>query len=108
MTRKFLRTGTRRYKRLGRKKIQRWRKPRGRHNKMREKRKGRPRKVEIGYRTSRKERGKINGKMPVFVKNLRDAEKVERDSLIIIAKVGKKKRGGLLEKIKERGGIILK
>ena len=107
VTKKFLRTGTRRYKRLGRKKLQRWRKPRGRDNKIREKRKGRARKVEIGYRTKKAERNKINGKIIMIVRNIKDADSVGKGDLIIIAKVGKKKRGELEKKIQEKGGQIL-
>jgi len=86
--RKFLRTGTRRYKKLGRKKLQRWRKARGRDNKIREKRAGRSRRVEIGYRTKKSERDKIGGKKPVFVRNIKEAEEVTKGDIVIIAKIG--------------------
>ncbi|MGD2073030.1 MAG: eL32 family ribosomal protein [Candidatus Thorarchaeota archaeon] len=109
VTKKFLRTGTRRYKRLGkgRKKLQRWRKPRGRDNKIREKRKGRARKVEIGYRTKKTERNKINGRLVMIVRNMKEADSVGKGDLIIMAKVGRKKREELGKKIKEKGGQIL-
>ncbi len=106
----FVRTGTRRYKRLSKHRIkQRWRKPRGRHNKLREKKKSRQRKVEIGYRTEKSGRGMINGKYPLFIRNLRDAEKITSGSLVIImAKIGKRKRAEIVKKIEEKGGEILK
>jgi len=107
MSRKFLRVSTKFYKRIGRKKNQKWRKPRGRHNKIREKRKGRARKVEVGFRKAKSERGKIQGKMPLLVGNLKDAEKIEKGDLVIIKKIGGKKRKELEEKIKEKGGKIL-
>jgi len=109
MTRKFLRTGTRKYKRLGkgRKKKQKWRKARGRHNKIREKRKSRPRKVEIGFRTNKNERGKIDGKIPVFIENLKQVDKIKEGDIVILKKVGKRKRIGIEKKIKEKGGKIV-
>ena len=106
---KFLRTGTRRFKRLGkgRKRLQKWRRARGRDSKIREKRKGRPRKVVIGYRSKKSERRRIKGKIPVFVANLKQAEKTEKGEIIIIAKIGRKKRKEIENKIQEKGGIIL-
>ena len=58
---RFLRRLTNRYLKLGkkRKKKQKWRKPKGRHNKMREKERGYPAVVSIGYRKNRNERGLI-------------------------------------------------
>jgi len=107
MTRKFLRTGTKKYKKLGKKKKEKWRRARGRDNKIREKRKSRPRKVEIGLRTNKKGRGKIKGKDPIFIENLKQAEKVRKGDLIIIRRVGKKKRQEIEKKIKEKGGKII-
>ncbi|MBD3247626.1 hypothetical protein GF378_03335, partial [Candidatus Pacearchaeota archaeon] len=67
---KFIRRMHRRHSKLGkkRKKKQVWRKPTGRDNKMREKRKGYPAVVSVGYRTEKEKRGKINGKERVHVK----------------------------------------
>ena len=106
---KFVRTGTRRYRRLSKNRIkQRWRKPRGRHNKLREKKKSRQRKVEIGYRTEKSGRGMINGKYPLFIRNLRYSEKINSGSLVIKkGKIGKKKRAEIVKKIEEKGGEIL-
>jgi len=109
MTKKFLRTGTKRYKKLGknRRKKEKWRRARGRDNKIREKRKGRLKKVEIGFRTNKSERGKIEGKIPVFVENLKQVEKIKKGDVIIIRRVGKKKRREIEKKIKEKGGRII-
>ncbi len=107
MAKKFLRTGSLRYKKLGRKNKLRWRKPRGRHNKIREKRKGRLRKVEIGYRKSSVERNKINGKIPFIVRNLKDLDKVEKKAIVILAKLGKKKIIQILERANEKEIKIL-
>ena len=106
---KFLRTGTRRHKRLGRndKKKQRWRRPKGIHSKIRENKKSKQKKVKIGYRGERADRGKINGKIPVFVRNLEDAEKVKQGDCVIIGKVGRKKRIEIEKKVLEKKGSIL-
>jgi large subunit ribosomal protein L32e len=104
-----LRTGTRRYKRLGksRKKLQRWRRPRGRDNKIRERRKNRGLRVAIGYRSKKDGRGKVEGQIPIMIKNLRETEKIEKGALVIISKVGKKKRIEIEKNVKEKGGKIL-
>jgi len=109
MRRKFLRTGTTKLKRLGkgRKKKQKWRRAKGIDNKIREKRKGRARKVEIGYRKQKKERGKIRGKIPIIIRNLKESENIKKGDLVIIGKVGKKKRLKLEKEIEEKGGEIL-
>ena len=109
MARKFLRTGARRYKRLGkgRRKLQRWRKPRGRHNKVREGKKGRPARVTIGFRGKKMERGKIKGKSFILVNNIKELEKAKKEELIIIGKVGKKKRLEIEKRAGEREIKIL-
>ena len=107
---KFTRRGTRRHSKLGRgkKSKQKWRKPKGRDNKMRENKKSRPPVVSVGYRKPKEDRGKIEneGKRPVRVENLKEAEQVEKNDLVIIASVGKKKRLAIEEKIKEKDADI--
>ena len=100
---KFLKRTWKRYVKLGknRKSKQSWRKPKGRHNKMRDKRRGYPAIVTKGYRTKREGRGKIEGKKPFVAYNVRDVEKFGRGNLIIIGKVGKKKRVEIAKKLKE-------
>ena len=84
----FLRRNTRDYLRLGRirPKLQKWRRPKGRDNKMRLKEKGRPRVVEVGYRTSENERGKINGKIPIMVNNIKDLHKIGKDNIVMLGR----------------------
>jgi large subunit ribosomal protein L32e len=96
----FLRTSTRYYKRLGRKKNLRWRKPRGRHNKIREGVKGKQRKVKIGFKTSEKIKA-------ILIRNMREAEKITKGQIVIIAKLGGRKRKDIEKKIAEMGGKIL-
>lgn len=93
---KFLRRNTTKHLKLGKKrtKQQKWRNPTGRHNKMRNKRKGYPAKVEIGYKKNREK------ETPVVVNNVDELQK-NKKSLIIIGKVGRKKRVEIAEKAKE-------
>ena len=96
---KFLRRDWKRHSKLGkkRKKKQTWRRPTGRDNKMREKRKGYPKIVQIGYK---KKESKVE---EVFVYNLNDLKKVGtgKGKKIFIGKVGGKKRIEIVKKAKE-------
>ncbi len=98
MAQKFLRRTSNRYSKLGkrRKKKQIWRRPTGRDNKMREKRKGYPAVVSIGYKTNKKEHQNI-----VNVENLKDLAKVQKNDVVIFGKMGKKKKIELAKKAKE-------
>lgn len=108
--RKFLRRRWFSYSKLGkrRKSKQKWRKPTGRDNKMREKRRGYPAVVGIGYRIEKKERGLINGKKPVIVSNLKALEKIKSNEIAIIGKIGKKKKIEIAKKAKERNIEVYK
>jgi len=103
MAKKFLRRIWSRYPKLGRKrkKKQVWRKPTGRDNKMREKRKGYPAVVSIGYRQNKKFRGTIDGKHTVLIHNSKELENVKKNEIAIIGNVGKKKRIDIAKKAKE-------
>lgn len=106
----FLRTSGHNKLKLGygrNRKDRKWRRARGRHNKIREKRKGRLKKVESGYRTNRELRGQIGGKIPVFVKNMHDLSRVKKNDVVIIATMGRRKRIGIENKIKELGATLL-
>ena len=94
---KFLRRNISLHLRIGkrRKGKQAWRKPKGRDNKMRESRKGRPPLVSIGYR-SKKER-----KNTLIVYNLKDLGNAKKYNRIILGKIGKKKRAEILKKALE-------
>lgn len=98
MVKQFLRRTVNRYTKLGkgRKKKQVWRRPKGRDNKMREKRKGYPAVVSVGYRKDRKERKNI-----AIIRNVNDLEKVGKSDVLVLGKVGKKKKAEILGKAKE-------
>jgi large subunit ribosomal protein L32e len=95
---KFLRRATGMHLRIGkkRKKKQIWRRPKGRDNKMRESRKGRFPLVSIGYKRKR-ERTNI-----FTVYNIKDLEDIKKDSMVILGKVGKKKKLEILKKAMEK------
>lgn len=86
---KFLKRTWNRYSKLGkrRKKKQVWRRPKGRDNKMREKRKGYPIVVNVGYKKKKSERKNVR-----VVRNIGDLEKTEKNEMIIIGNIGKKKK----------------
>jgi len=100
----FLRRTGNRFSKLGkgRKKKQKWRKPTGRDNKMREKRKGYPAVVKIGYKQDKKLSGVINEKMPMMIMNIRDLEKIKKNDVGIIGKVGQKKKIEIAKIAKEK------
>lgn len=103
MVKKFIRRTWNRYSKLGkkRKKKQVWRRPTGRDNKMREKRKGYPAIVGIGHKKNKKLKGKIKEKIPVLVKNINDLKKIKKEQVAIIANIGKKKKIEIAKKAKE-------
>jgi large subunit ribosomal protein L32e len=81
--------------------MQIWRKPTGRDNKMREKRKGYPAVVSIGYRSDKTVRGSIEEKQPIMVYNVKDLLKLKKEEIAIIANVGKKKKLEIAKKAQE-------
>lgn len=91
---KFLRRKSHAYSKLGhkRKKKQVWRRPTGRDNKMREKRRGYPAVVSLGYRSEAKTRDMLKERTPITIMNLSDLKKVSKDNIAIIGSVGKKKK----------------
>ena len=92
----FLRRISNRYSKLGkrRKKKQIWRRPTGRDNKMRERRRGYPARVSIGYKKAEKEKG-------IIVQNPKELEKVDKKLMITIGKVGIRKKIEIVKKAKE-------
>jgi len=96
---KFLRRTWSRYAKLGkgRKKKQVWRRPTGRHNKMREKRKGSAAVVSIGYRSNRK----LRERKIIKINNVKDLEKMKKNEVAIISGIGKRKKIEIAKKAKE-------
>ena len=129
MSKRFVRWDSFKLKRLGTK----WRRPRGRHNKQRLRRK-REKLIErieegkikhkymealinaaygklpcIGRKKPNEERGKINGLIPRRIFNLKDLEGIdkEKEGVIIASQVGKKKREIILKYCQENGIKVL-
>jgi large subunit ribosomal protein L32e len=83
-----------------------WRKPKGKDNKMRLRIKGYPPIVEVGYRTNNEIRGRHpSGLYPVVVSSPKDIEKLDPSKHIvyIASEVGLKKRIELVNILKEKG-----
>ena len=86
----------------GRRKKLKWRAANGRHNKIREKRKNRPRMPGVGYRNPKQIRGLINGMNPVYITNLNDLSKIKKDDIAIVSgTLGKKKKIELAKQAKD-------
>lgn len=100
----FLRRIYNRYHKLGKKKGKKrvWRKPKGRDNKMREKRRGYAPVVSIGYKKGASERQNI----PV-IRNAKDLLKVSKGQKIILGNFGKKKKLEIVKKAEESGIFIV-
>ncbi|MEK6819945.1 MAG: eL32 family ribosomal protein [Nanoarchaeota archaeon] len=99
----FLRRSWYRFSRLGkgRKKKQKWRNPTGRHNKLRNKRKGYSAVPSVGYSRNKKARGKIEERIPMIVYNVKDLGKIGKNGIAILGKVGRKKKLEIAKKAKE-------
>lgn len=106
---KFLRRVWDRHSKLGkgRKKKQRWRKPTGRHNKLRMKAKGKPASVSIGYGRKKEDRGIIDGKKFKLVNTIKELENSPKGVPIFLGKMGKKKKVQIAKIAKEKEIEIL-
>jgi len=100
----FLRRNTTKYLRLGkkRKKTQRWKRPKGRDNKMRLGFRGYPKTVSIGYTRDKMLRGKVENKIPVTVRNVNDLAKIKNENIALMGRVGNKKKIEIVKAAKER------
>ncbi len=103
MKKKFIRRDWARFSKLGkkRKKKQVWRRAKGRDNKIREKRKGYPIKVMIGFKQKKNE---VN---PITISSLKGLEMIKKGEKIVIGRVGMKKRIEIAKKAKEKGLVFV-
>lgn len=100
---KFIRRNHDKYKRLGgRRKKLIWRRPKGIHSKMRERRAGYPQRPEMGMKSAKTERKEIK-----IVKNMREISNIGKGEKIIISKVGRKLRTEIEKKAIELGIKII-
>lgn len=95
---KFVRKDTFKKSRIGkrRKKKQKWRRARGRDNKIREKRKGYRKKPLIGYGAPKSQ---LKNKL---VYSARELDQIKKDEIIIVGKVGKKRKIEIAKKAVEK------
>ena len=100
----FLRRIYNRYHKLGKKKGKNrvWRKPKGRDNKLRDKRRGYGPTVSVGYRQKESERGRF-----LVVRNVPELLKVSKGQEVVFGKVGKKKKIELVKLAGEKGIVVL-
>lgn len=91
---RFMRTDFRKKSKLGvrRKKKQVYRKAKGRDNKIRLNMKGHVRKVKVGFKNNKKERDLINGLVVLRIKTLEDLKGIKEGQIVIVGKVGMKKK----------------
>ena len=102
---KFLRRTSNLHLKLGRKRKRKqvWRRPTGRHNKMRDKRRGYPAVVSVGYGTKKQEKGLIEGKKPVKIMTIKDLGKLKKNEIGLLGKIGKKKKLEIAKLAEEKG-----
>ena len=100
---KFVRPDTFRFSRLGknRRKLQKWRRVRGKSNKLRLGRMGYPVVPTIGHKGPRKDAGKVKGLMPKLVHNLAELQDIGKNEGAILARIGAKKKLELIKKAEE-------
>lgn len=95
-----------RYRKLG----SAWRKPRGKHSKLREKRGYRPAFVESGYRGPRAVRNlHPSGFKEVYITSIKDLRDIDpkRQAVRISSTVGRKKRMEIQDRAREAGIRVL-
>ncbi len=103
---KFLKQGAKYLKRVKKK----WKKPRGRHSKLKVKEKSKGAMPKIGYGAPKNLRGlHPSGFKEVLIQNLTDLESIdkEKEAGRISHKIGKKKRKNILERAEKLGIKIL-
>ena len=100
----FQRTKRYAYVKLGsrQKSMRKYRRATGRHNKTRQKWRSRPPRVEVGYKNRFATRNLLNDKVPVMVHNLEDLNKITKDNIAIIGKIGNKTKLEIAKQIISR------
>ncbi len=107
---KFIRQDFWRHSKLGkrRRKLIKWRRPKGRHSKMRKQRKSYPKSPTVGYKTPRKEHGKIKNLSPILISNASDVKKAGKHNIIILsATLGARKKLEIIKMADEKQLRIL-
>lgn len=94
MAKKFFRKDTFKILRLGRlaRKKRKWRRARGRHSKVRTRRRGYPKAPTIGYRKPAAIRGLIAGARPKLITRPEQLAELAADEIAIIGRVGERRK----------------
>jgi len=87
----------------GRKKKQRWRKPKGRHNKLRAKKRSVGKMPGVGYRSPKSIRGTFQGLTPIWIINESQLNNLKQEGIAVMASIGLKKRIQIATKAKQLG-----
>lgn len=107
MAKKYLRQDTHRYSKFtNRAKNLKWRRPKGKHSKMRRFRKSYPSRPNIGERTPIGMAGKIKNMTPMLVHNTTELSQLPKNSIVIIARVGAKNKMEIMKKAAEMNLIV--
>lgn len=106
---KFLRKDYWRMIRLGKnkKKLRKWRRAKGKHSKIREKRRGYLSAPEVGYGNKVEMRGLIQGTRPKTIYSINEIKHMKTGDSAIIGKIGNKKRIEIVKIAEERKIKIL-
>jgi len=101
---KFVRKESTKVSKLGfrRKKLLKWRRQKGKHNKIRQKMKGYTRRPAIGFGAKKEKRHLINNLQPVLVFKESDLEKVKPNQIVIIAHTSIKNKIRIAKKAQEK------
>ncbi len=96
----FLRKDTFKKSKLGRKrkKKQKWKRPRGRHSKLREKRTGHMIQPSIGWSSPKAVRGLVQELKPRLIFNAAELDYLKEDEIGVVGKIGKKNKMEIAEK----------
>lgn len=88
---------------MGRKKKQRWRKPKGRHNKLRAKKRSVGKMPGVGYRSPKSVRGTFQGLTPILIINENQLNNLKQGGMAVMASIGLKKKIQIATKAKQLG-----
>ncbi len=91
----------------GRPKLMKWRRQKGRHSKIREKRKGYTGRPIIGYGSKKEGRHLINNLKPKLIFNSKDLDKLNKNEIAIVAHTSKKNKIMIAKKAIEKNIKIL-
>jgi ribosomal protein L32E len=101
---KFVRKESTKVSKLGfrRKKLIKWRRQKGKHNKIRQKMKGYTRRPTIGFGAKKENRYLINNLQPLLIFKESDLEKIKANQIAIIAHTSKKNKIKIAKKAQEK------